>query len=83
MTSSSHGRPRHRALKRAAFLLLSLAIVAGAYSVARGLPGELIDRFSERGSASTLTDLHDVGQLQTAFNQAEGTPRLILLFSPT
>ncbi len=31
----------------------------------------------------TLTDLHDIGDLQTAFNQDAGKPRLILLVSPT
>ena len=31
----------------------------------------------------TLTDLHDIGDLQNAFNQDAGKPRLILLVSPT
>jgi predicted small lipoprotein YifL len=31
----------------------------------------------------TLTDLHDVGDLQTVFNQDNGKPRLIMLVSPT
>jgi hypothetical protein len=31
----------------------------------------------------TLTDLHDISQLQDAFNQDAGAPRLILLVSPT
>ncbi len=31
----------------------------------------------------TLTDLHDVGDLQAAFDQDAGKPRLIMLVSPT
>ncbi len=77
------GRSRRVRWKTAGFLLLSLVIVAAAASVGRGLPGELIDRFSERGAPATLTDLKAVSQLQSAFNQADGTPRLIMLFSPT
>jgi hypothetical protein len=30
-----------------------------------------------------LTDLHSVGQFQAMFNADVGTPRLVLIFSPT
>jgi hypothetical protein len=30
-----------------------------------------------------LTDLHNIGQLQTAFNRASDEPRLVVLVSPT
>ena len=30
-----------------------------------------------------LTDLHSVGQFQQLFNADVGTPRLVLIFSPT
>jgi hypothetical protein len=35
------------------------------------------------GPAPTLHDLTKVSQLQTAFNQDRGHPRLIVLLSPT
>jgi hypothetical protein len=31
----------------------------------------------------TLTDLHSISQLQTAFNNASDEPRLVVLVSPT
>jgi hypothetical protein len=31
----------------------------------------------------TLTDLRSIGQLQTLFNDGKGTPRLVLILSPT
>ncbi len=31
----------------------------------------------------TLADLHDIGELQSAFNRDAGKPRLIMLVSPT
>lgn len=34
-------------------------------------------------STRTLTDLHSINQLQTAFNTASDEPRLIVLISPT
>jgi hypothetical protein len=83
MSTNPHPRKGRGRLKTASLLLLSLMILAAAASVGRGLPGELIDRFSERGAMATLTDLTGVNQLQSAFNRADGTPRLILLFSPT
>ncbi len=63
--------------------LLVLVLLALAVFVARGYPQELIQRFGERGPAATLTDLTQVDQLQAAFDQADATPRLMLLLSPT
>ena len=31
----------------------------------------------------TVTDLHDIGQLQTQFNADQGAPRLVLALAPT
>ena len=41
---------------------------------------------SSKSSSATqrkLTDLHNVSQLQAAFNTASGEPRLVVLVSPT
>jgi hypothetical protein len=35
------------------------------------------------GGAMSLTDLHNMSDLQTRFNQDAGKPRLVLLVSPT
>jgi len=83
MSSSPTGPKRRANLKIAGLLVFSLAILVAASAVGRGIPGELLDRFSERGAPATLTELSGVNQLQLAFNRADGTPRLILLFSPT
>jgi len=83
MSTNPQRRHGRGVLKTVGLLLVSLVILAAAASVGRGLPGELLDRFSERGAPATLTALTSVNQLESAFNQADGTPRLILLFSPT
>jgi len=83
MSTNPHRRLGRVIVKTAGLLLVSLVILVGAASVGRGLPGEFLDRFSELGAPATLTDLTSVDQLRSAFNQADGTPRLILLFSPT
>jgi ABC-type uncharacterized transport system auxiliary subunit len=31
----------------------------------------------------TITDLHDISQLRTAFAKASGEPRLVVIVSPT
>jgi len=35
------------------------------------------------GASRTITDLHDIDQLRTAFNTASDEPRLIVIVSPT
>ncbi|MFL5927119.1 MAG: hypothetical protein ACJ77E_09300 [Gaiellaceae bacterium] len=35
------------------------------------------------GATRTIADLHDIGQLRSAFDTASGEPRLIVIVSPT
>ncbi len=35
------------------------------------------------GAPRTITDLHDISQLRSAFDTASGKPRLIVIVSPT
>jgi len=52
-------------------------------TVGRAYLGEAVDRYAEHGPAGTLVDLNGVAQLRDAFNAGAGTPRLVLLLSPT
>jgi hypothetical protein len=66
-------------------IALTVAL-ATAYVVVRGYPTLVVNRVDEARSgrpALAVHDLNSVSQLQTAFNAGQGTPRLILLFSPT
>lgn len=38
---------------------------------------------SASATPRTITDLHDISQLRTAFAKASGEPRLIVIVSPT
>jgi hypothetical protein len=63
-----------------AVLIGSLALRAAVHE---GYLGELRDRLSDNRPAASVTDLGGVSDLQAAFNQAQGSPRLLLLLSPT
>ena len=67
----------HLALSRD--LLLALALAGCGHAGAVSVPWER----PAPPAGLTLTDLHAVDDLQTAFNQDAGKPRLILLVSPT
>ena len=65
-----------------ALLVLGLVATAGG----RGYLAELSARAGEQASgapAATVFELQSIEQMQTAFNDAAGQPRLILLLSPT
>ena len=59
--------------------LLLAAVIAGC--------GQIIGVAPQANQPATrtmiLTDIHDVGDLQTRFIQDDGKPRLMLLVSPT
>jgi hypothetical protein len=55
-------------------LLLALVITGCGQSVGAPTPTT---------APMSLTDLHDVSDLQARFNQDAGKPRLLLLVSPT
>lgn len=72
-----------RGISRAIFIwpafLLVLLLTGCGHS---GALTEPWDRPSPPAGMS-LTDLHDMGDLQARFNQDAGKPRLVLLVSPT
>ncbi len=61
---------------------LTALVVALVMAVVAGCGGSH-STSSSTTSKRTLTDLHNISQLQTAFNTASGEPRLIVLVSPT
>jgi hypothetical protein len=58
-------------------LALTLALAAA------GCRGGSDASSTSTGSKRTLTNLHDINQLKSAFDSASGEPRLIVLVSPT
>ena len=58
--------------------VLVLGLVAAA-----GIGGSKLYQPAKPPPGVTLTDLHDVGQLQSMFNGSRGTARLVVIFSPT
>jgi hypothetical protein len=57
---------------------ITLAIVAGLFIAAWKVAGPV-----QPPPGVTLSDLKDVDQLSALFNEARGTPRMILVLSPT
>lgn len=62
-----------------AVALIAVVLVVGV----SGYWGEVQARLGEHGASAGVVDLHDVDQLKAAFNADAGTPRLVVLFSPT
>ena len=62
-----------------------IALVAALVFVGSGCGGERSSSASGTTppAARTLTDLHGIGPLRTAFATASNRPRLIMLVSPT
>jgi hypothetical protein len=61
-------------------LLIALAATVLLATTGCGGSGSHARSSSAQGK---LTDLHNISQLQTAFNNASDEPRLIVLVSPT
>jgi hypothetical protein len=82
-------RPDRRGRRRflaAVAGLVAVLVVLGALLLLLGRHGymdEFRDRATHQGSAARLTELAGVDQLRGAFNGDQGTPRLVLMFSPT
>jgi hypothetical protein len=57
------------------WLVIALVVVA---AIIAGVIGS-----RTQNSNVALTDLHEIEELRTRFNQDKGTPRLLLLLSPT
>lgn len=78
-----------RILGIAGLVLGSLLVLLGglvAVTPARQYVPEMASRATEAVSPArpaAVTELDDVSQLKNDFNAAAGTPRLIMLFSPT
>jgi hypothetical protein len=75
----------------AAACLLSFVLIAAL--IIWGLPGvepsnkppptETLAQGATRPAGLTVTDLHDLGQLQARFNDDQGMARLVLALAPT
>jgi hypothetical protein len=70
---------RRRTALNLLFPLLALVMVACGHSAVVSVPW---DRPAPPAGMS-LTELRDIGDLQTVFNRDVGKPRLIMLVSPT
>jgi hypothetical protein len=64
--------------------LALIALAAALALTASACRGNSSSKASASGAPQRrLADLHDIGQLQTAFNTASKRPQLILFVSPT
>ena len=78
-----------RIIRVAGLVVASLVVLLGgliAVSPARQYVPEMTTRAAETTSSTppaAVTDLADVSQFKADFNAAAGTPRLVILLSPT
>ncbi|MGH3419572.1 MAG: hypothetical protein ACRDOD_08290 [Streptosporangiaceae bacterium] len=78
-----------RIIRLAGLVAASLVVLLGgliAISPARQYVAEMTTRAAETTSstpAAPVTDLTGLNQFKADFNAAAGTPRLVMLFSPT
>ena len=63
--------------------LITLVFLAAAPLACGSTSGSQGSGQTPNKPAASLEDLQDLSQLQTMFNKDTGTPRLILLLSPT
>ena len=69
-----------------AIVLVLVLVLGSLYIGERGYLGEVGGRLAEYRSSAAPVSIHQLqseAQLQSAFNGAVGSPRLILLLSPT
>ena len=63
--------------------LITLVLLAAIPLACGPASGSLGSGQDPNKPATSLEDLQDLAQLQTMFNKDAGTPRLVLLLSPT
>jgi hypothetical protein len=80
MNETAGNRARGRGL---VILLRQAGVVAGVVLVFVFGVKPLLEHLHGSAAGVVLTDLHSVAELQARFNADVGTPRLILLLSPT
>jgi hypothetical protein len=64
-------------------VVLVVLLVLGVLLARSGYLSEAQQRLAEHGQPAQVVDLHSLNQLQAAFNEDVGKPRLVLLLSPT
>ena len=82
MTSSDEGKTDERAVRKRNPLVTGF-IVLTVLGLALFVGKRIADSIIPDVPGVTLTDIHSIDDLRARFNQDQGTPRLVLLVSPT